>query len=142
VFCLSLCKCTHHSYCTNLCCYDLIVDLSGIVVLSSGRRSWPMMMASRRSLSPCGLHVLFYRMVGPRNDLHSGRPAGIFTRHCVGNHWVRCNQYCLRLCSEVVHLCCQLYIRNDAHVAVLLTPVEYVRVPQLVSVFSDMGTTD
>ena len=71
VLCLSLCKCTHHSYFTILYCYDLIVDLSCILVLSSGRRSWPIMMASRRSLCPCGLHVLVYRVVVPCYDFLS-----------------------------------------------------------------------
>ena len=139
--CLSLCRCTHHSYCTILCCYDLIVDLSGILVLSSGRRSWPIMMASRRSLCPRGLHILVYRVVVPCYDFLSSWSTTFITCLGVGCHWVWCDQHCLRLCCEVVHLRCQLCISHDSHIAVLFTPVKYVRVPQFVGVFPDMGTT-
>ena len=111
-------------------------------LVSISCRSWLIMMASRRSLRPRGLHVLVYRVVVPCYDFLSRGSTTFITCFSVGCHWVWCDQHCLRLCCKVVHLRCQPCIDHDGqHIAVLFTPFEYVRVPQFVGVFPDMGTT-
>ena len=112
-----------------------------LTLSSSFRRSWPIMMAFRRSLSPCGLHVLIYRVVIPCYDFHSRWSTTFIACLGVGCHRVWCYQHCLRLRCEVVHLRCQLCIRHNSHIAVLFTPIKYVRVSQFVGILLDTVTT-
>jgi hypothetical protein len=119
----------------------LVVSIGVVTLSSSFRRSWPIMMAFRRSLSPCGLHVLIYRVVIPCYDFHSRWSTTFVTCLGVGCHRVWCDQHCLRLRCEVVHLRCQLCICHNSHIAVLLTPIKYVRVSQFVGILLDAVTT-